>query len=138
VEIARPLGTFCLASVNAFDVNQAFGGTLWTFGTECDFNQTGKWNTWDDLHGMWVPTYVLCDHFQSNTWIHLIWSFERIGNQVHYISLNVAENYYPIDTYFTAEPNWFQEEIDVAFQMDGNFQQQPYNVWLDEVNLKAY
>ena len=25
-----------------------------------------------------------------------------------------------------------EEEIDIAFQMDGNYQQQPYNVWLDK------
>jgi hypothetical protein len=121
-----------------FDVNQAFGGTRWTFGTECDFNQTGKWNVWDDLHGMWMPTFVACDHFPSNTWIHLVWNFERVGNQVHYISLSVADSSYNIDTYYTAEPNWYQEEIDVAFQMDGNYQQQAYDVWLDEVNLNAY
>jgi hypothetical protein len=121
-----------------FDVNQAFGGTRWTFGTECDFNQTGKWNTWDDLNAVWVPTSVPCDHFPSNTWIHLVWTYERVGNQVHYISLSVANNNYTIDKYFTAQPNWYQEEIDFAFQMDGNFQQQPYNVWLDEVKLDAY
>jgi hypothetical protein len=120
-----------------FDVNQAFGGTRWTWGSECDFNQTGKWNIWDDLHGVWVPTSVPCNHFPSNTWIHLVWTLERVGNQVHYISLNVADRNYVIDTYYTAQPKWYQEEIDVAFQVDGNFAQQPYNVWLDQVTLNA-
>jgi hypothetical protein len=27
-----------------FDVNQAFGGTRWTWGSQCDFNQTHHWN----------------------------------------------------------------------------------------------
>jgi len=121
-----------------FDVNQAFGGTRWTFGTECDFNQTGKWNIWDDLNNVWRPTAVPCDHFPSKTWIHLVWNFERVGNQVHYTSVNVAGTEYDVDTYYTAEPNWYEEEIDVAFQIDGNYEQQPYNVWLDEVTLNAY
>jgi hypothetical protein len=60
-----------------------------------------------------------------------------VGNQVHYISLTVGNQTYTIDTYYTAEANWFQEEIDIAFQMDGNYKQQPFNVWLDEVNLLA-
>ena len=60
-----------------------------------------------------------------------------MGNQVHYITLTVADQTYNVDTYFTAQPNWTQEEIDVAFQMDGNFEQEPYSVWLDEVNLLA-
>lgn len=60
------------------------------------------------------------------------------GNQVHYISLTVDDSSYDIDTYYPAQSNWNQEEIDIAFQMDGNFAQQPYDVWLDEVNLNAY
>jgi hypothetical protein len=42
-----------------------------------------------------------------------------------------------VDVYFTAQPKWYQEEIDIAFQMDGNYKQEPYNVWLDKVNLLA-
>lgn len=121
-----------------FDVNQAFGGTRWTFGTQCDFDQTGKWDIWDDFAGLWRPTSVPCNHFPSNTWIHLVWNFERVGNQVHYIDVSVDNNTYTVDTYYTAQPNWFQEEIDIAFQLDGNYKQEPYNVWLDQVSLNAY
>jgi hypothetical protein len=32
-----------------FDVNQAFGGTRWTWGTQCDFDQTHHWDIWDPL-----------------------------------------------------------------------------------------
>jgi hypothetical protein len=120
-----------------FDVNQAFGGTRWTWGTQCDFDQTHHWDIWDPLHGAWMPTSVPCNHFPSNTWIHLVWTLERVGDQVHYISVSVADQTYTVDTYYTAQPNWYQEEIDIAFQMDGNYAQQSYNVWLDEVNLFA-
>jgi hypothetical protein len=120
-----------------FDVNQAFGGTRWTWGTQCDFDQTHEWDIWDPLNEVWRPTSVPCNHFPSNTWVHLIWTLERVGNQVHYISVNVADQDYTVDTYYTAQPNWYQEEIDIAFQMDGNYEQQPYSVWLDEVNLFA-
>jgi hypothetical protein len=60
-----------------------------------------------------------------------------VGNQVHYITVSVAHQTYTLDTDYTAQPNWFQEGIDVAFQMDGNYAQQPCDVWLDEVNLFA-
>ncbi len=121
-----------------FDVNQTFGGTRWTWGTQCDFNQSHLWNIWDPLNGVWRLTDIPCVHFPSNTWIHLVWTLERVGNQVHYISVNVANQNYNVDTYYTAQPNWYQEEIDIAFQMDGNYEQQPYDVWLDEVTLSAY
>lgn len=121
-----------------FDVNQSFGGTRWTWGSQCDFDQTGKWNIWDDLHGVWVPINIPCNHFPSQTWIHLVWHLERVGNQVHYIDLTVGDTTYPVDIFYTVQPNWFQEQINVAFQMDGNFKQQPYNVWLDNVTLDAF
>lgn len=120
-----------------FDVNQGFGNTRWTWGSQCDFNQSHHWNIWDPLHEIWVPIYIPCDHFPSQTWTHLIWRLERVGNQVHYISLTVADQTYSVDIYFDAQPNWSQEEIDIAFQMDGNYRQEPYHVWLDEVNLLA-
>jgi hypothetical protein len=121
-----------------FDVNQAFGGTRWTWGSQCDFDQTGKWTIWNPLDEIWVPTSVPCKHFPSQTWIHLVWTLERVGNQVHYMTLSVAGQEYDVDTYYTAQPDWYQEEVDIAFQLDGNYKQQPYDVWLDEVTLNAY
>lgn len=120
-----------------FDVNQTFGGTRWTWGSECNFNGDQKWDIWNDAVNVWVPTDVPCTHFPSNTWIHLVWMLERVGNQVHYVTLQVNNQTYDVDTYFTAQSNWYADEIDIAFQMDGNYQQQPYNVWLDNVTLNA-
>ncbi|HWR14270.1 MAG TPA: hypothetical protein VN577_05555 [Terriglobales bacterium] len=117
-----------------FDVNQAFNNRRWVFGTECNFRGSGKWDVWDGNLG-WQPTNVPCVPFPANTWIHLVWEFERVDNQVHYISVTVADKKYPLDLYYSNEPVWTMESIDVAFQMDGNFAQQPYNVWLDKVNL---
>jgi hypothetical protein len=60
-----------------------------------------------------------------------------VGNRVHYVTLNVADQEYNVNTYYAALLNWYQEEIDIAFQMDGDYAQQPYSAWLDEVNLLA-
>jgi hypothetical protein len=120
-----------------FDVNQTFGGTRWTWGSECNFDADQKWDIWNDAGNVWVPTNAPCTHFPSNTWIHIIWTLERVGNQVHYISLQVNDQTYDLDTYYTAQSNWYADEIDIAFQMDGNWEQEPYNVWLDNVTLNA-
>jgi hypothetical protein len=119
-----------------FDINQTFGGNRWVWGSECNFNGSGKWDIWNDLTG-WQPTIYDCPPFPANTWIHLVWNVERVGNQVHYISLTVGDQTYNVDTYYPNQPNWTLEEIDVAFQMDGNYKQEPYNVWLDKVQLTA-
>jgi hypothetical protein len=119
-----------------FDLNQTFGGMRWVWGSECNFNGSGKWDIWDNING-WETTSIPCTPFPANTWIHLVWKVERVGNQVHYISLQVADQIYNVDTYYPNTPTWTLEEIDTAFQMDGNFEQEPYNVWLDQVKLTA-
>jgi len=119
-----------------FDVNQTFSNQRWVFGTECNFKADGKWDVWDGVNG-WEPTSVPCRPFPANTWIHLVWQFERVGSQVHYISVSVNDQTYPLDLYKSNEPYWTMEDIDVAFQMDGDYAQQPYNVWLDNVTLTA-
>jgi len=119
-----------------FDINQTFGGNRWVWGSECNFNGSKKWDIWDDVNG-WTPTVFDCKPFPANTWIHLVWNVERVGNQVHYISLTVGDQTYNVDTYFKNQVDWTLEEIDVAFQMDGNYREAPYNVWLDKVNLTA-
>ena len=109
-----------------FDVNQAFGGTRWTWGSECDFNKTVRWNLWDHLHGEWIPTWVDCHHFhrkRGSTWCGH--SSASASECITPASSVVGQNY-PIDTN-TAEPK--SEEIDIPFQIDGNHQQQRYRVW---------
>jgi hypothetical protein len=120
-----------------FDTNQTFGGQRWVWGSECNFKADGVWDIWNDVTG-WQPTPFPCTPFPANTWTHIVWNVERVDNQVHYISLTVGDQVYNVDTYYPNQPDWTLEEIDVAFQMDGDYAQQPYNVWLDEMKLTAY
>jgi len=53
---------------------------------------------------------------------------------VHCTTLNVGDRDCNVTPCYTAQPDWQQEEIDIAFQMDGYHAQEPYSVWLDEVN----
>ena len=121
-----------------FDVNQSFGGSRYTWGSECNFKGTGKWDIWDPQAEKWVPTPVECPAFSANTWHHLLWQLERVKDQVHYISLTVDGQLFPVDVYKNLQPNWNADEIDVAFQMDGDSNQTPYNVWLNEVTLTQW
>lgn len=119
-----------------FDVNQTLGNTRWVFGTECNFKADGKWDVWDGVNG-WQPTTVPCTPFPANTWIHLVWNFERVGQQVHYISVSINDQVFPLNLFFSNQPTWTMQDIDIAFQMDGDFRQDPYNIWLDNVSLTA-
>ena len=130
-----------------FDLNQAFDDTSgtgspqrWTWGSECNFKgeTPGRWDIWDDANSIWRATTVPCDPFPANSWNHLTWNFHREGNQVFYDTLTVNGTVYQVNTAYNNQPGWTLEEIDAAFQMDLDFNADPYNVWLDEVNLTAY
>ncbi|MFL6439112.1 MAG: hypothetical protein ACJ71Q_16155 [Terriglobales bacterium] len=122
-----------------FDVNQNFGNNRWVFGTECNFKDHKTWDVWDGKTG-WVETKVPCTPatFPANSWTHLVWQFERVGNQVHYVSLTVGTQTFSVDMYQNFEAGWVMQDIDVAFQMDIDSAADPYNVWLDRVTLTGY
>src|SRR5215471_8554166 len=121
-----------------FDVNQSFNGTRWVYGTECSYKDTGKWDVWDGSTHKWVTSKVACPQISSTTWHHLIWQFERVNGQVHYISVTLDNQTYPVDMYLGAESNFVGEGVDVAFQLDGDSHQNPYSVWLNEVTLSEW
>lgn len=121
-----------------FDVNQSFNNNRYVWGSECSFKDSGKWDIWDPKNFKWAPTNLPCPVFSANTWHHITWELERSNNQVHYISLTVDGNTMPVDIYKDMQPNYSGTDINVAFQLDGDNAQHPYNVWLDEVTLKAW
>jgi hypothetical protein len=129
-----------VAQALEFDVNQSFGGTRWIFGTECNFKDTHKWDVWDSGKNKWVPSSAPCHPFASKSWNHLVWSFERSGSQVHYISVTVNGTTMPVNLYLAAEKNkdLNGSDLNVAFQLDGDSHQQPYSVWLDRVSLNGW
>jgi|NGEPerStandDraft_6_1074524.scaffolds.fasta_scaffold16561_3 hypothetical protein len=122
-----------------FDTNQTFGGTRWVFGTECNLKGDHVWDVWDGVKG-WIPTKVPCSSLPAKTWNHLVWTFQRVGTHVRYISVELNGTTFPLNLYYSNQANvpWRFEGIDVAFQMDGDYRQDPYNVWLDKVTLSAY
>jgi hypothetical protein len=120
-----------------FDLNQSLGGVRYTWGTECSFKDTGKWDIWNDATEKWEVTKVPCKQV-SKGWHHLVWQFERVGTQVHYVSIALDNTTYTLDLYRNSQPNWDLEELNVAFQMDGDYKQTPYSVWVDNMTLTVY
>ena len=127
-----------LSQALEFDANQSFGGQRFIWGTECNYKDTKRWDIWDPEHSKWIPTTIPCDVPAGSVWHHLVWNFERDTGRVHYISLILDNQTIPVDIWYNSQPNWQMEDIDIAFQMDGDFAQHAYSVWLDKVNLTAW
>ncbi len=118
-----------------FDANQSVGGKKYIFGTECNLKETHTWRVWDTANAKWVSTGVYCPTPVAYKWNHLTWVFQRTSdNKVKFVSvtLNGATTY--INRYYYPKSSSVNE-LNVAFQMDGNKYQTDYNVWLDKVSL---
>lgn len=117
-----------------FDVNQTIDGTRYVWGTECSYRNTGHWQIWDTAGGKWFSTDVACPQVSAKQWHHLVWHLERVGNQAHYIGVTLDGNYMPVEKYF--DPHKYGKQgISVAVQLDGDYRQSPYKLWIDQMSL---
>lgn len=116
-----------------FDVNQSAGGLKYIFGTECNLVNGKGWRVWDTKNKAWITTGASCS-IKANAWNHLTWEFERVGSQTHFIAVTLNGYRQSINRYYYAQSSSVHE-INVAFQMDGNYNQTDYSVWLDKVHL---
>jgi len=121
-----------------FDINQSFNGMRYTWGTECSYRNTGHWDIWNPESEKWETTSVPCPIVSAKTWHHLTWEDERVNGQVHYISVTLDGNVSKVDKYYNPQSNYGGGDVNVAFQMDGDYRQDPYDVWLDNVSLYSW
>jgi hypothetical protein len=133
-----------LSQALEFDVNQSFSnGTRYVWGSECNFKADHAWDVWDGGTKKWIQTALGCPVFPANKWIHFTWNLERVNGKMHYISLVVNGVTHSLNLYMNPETSYIQsgaerQDINVAFQMDGDYRQDPYYVWLDKVSLTAW
>jgi hypothetical protein len=124
-----------LAEALEFDLNQFFNGMGFIWGHECRVAGGNEWDIWDNINQHWVATGIPC-HPVNNSWNHLTIQVQRTSdNQLLYqtITLNGVTN--TVNKYYSpgAAPGWYG--ITVNYQMDGNNQQSPYTVFLDNLTF---
>ena len=113
-------------------------GKRWTWGTECSYRDTGHWDIWNSETLKWEPTDVPCPVVSANEWHHLAWTVERVSGQAHYISVELDGKVTQVDKYYNPQLNYRGDGVNIAFQMDGDYRQDPYSVWLDNVSLSSW
>ena len=128
-----------LAENLEFDIAQFVDDKGFMFGTQCQMQANGSiWGIWDPKNAKWVDTSAPCKP-ASNSWNHVIIKVHRTsGDQLYYdsITLNgvtttLNKTYSP----FSA-PGWWG--VVVNFQLDGDYKQSDYSVYLDELNFDYY
>ncbi len=120
-----------------FDLNQSVGGYKYIFGTQCNSRGTGAWDVWDNINARWVSTGVACPPPPTYKWNHLVWEFERVNGQLHFIAVTLNGQKSYINRYYAPRASG-ASELNVAFQMDTNYAGTSYKVWLDKLTLTAW
>ncbi len=119
-----------------FDVNQSIGGKKYIFGTECSIKSTGTWHVWSSS-AKWQNTGIPCHAPTAYAWHHLVEQFQRVNGMVKFVSITLDGKTSYVNRSYAPQGSSVQE-LNVAFQMDGNSSMTPYSVWLDKVNLTAW
>ena len=124
-----------LAENLEFDIAQFFDNLGLTFGTQCQIVNGQQWAVWDNVNGKWVPTGIPCTPVEKS-WNHLTIQFERTSsNDLKYVSITLNGVTHTLnDTYGPiSAPGW--NGLVVNFQLDGNYKQAPYSVYLDNLSV---
>jgi major membrane immunogen (membrane-anchored lipoprotein) len=121
-----------------FDINQFFNGVGYIWGHECRVAGGHEWDTWDNVNKKWVDTGKACNPL-SNSWNHLTIVVQRTSdNQLLFqsVTLNGVTNSWNIKRPPGSAPGWYG--VTVNWQYDGNKNQDPYTVYLDNLNFTYY
>jgi hypothetical protein len=120
-----------------FDVNQSNGSHKFIFGTECSIKDGHVWEVYDPKGGAWRSTGIYCGMPSGYKWHHIHWELYRDSSKVHYVSFTLdGVKHYVNRSYYARGSS--VNEINVAFQMDGDKYQHDYDTWVDKVSLKYW
>ena len=124
-----------LSEALEFDINQFFGGMGFIFGHQCRIAAGNQWDVWDNSKGAWIPTGIPC-YPNNGQWNHLTLKVHRTSdNHQTYESITLNGQTSTLNWTFNkgSSPDWYG--LTVNFQLDGNYQQDPYKVYLDNLTL---
>ena len=117
-----------------FDINQTDGSRKFIFGTQCNIRNGGVWDVWDTAGAAWRHTGVACTTPSAYTWHHLTWEVYRDATAAHFVAVTVDGVKHYVNMSFNSKPQG-GTELNVAFQMDGDYAQHSYSAWLNFVTL---
>jgi len=123
-------------NANGFSMagHQTLNGKHYRFSTQCSFNK-GIWSVWNTKAGKWQATSLACIRPPANTWTHIVIQAERTpDNREHFLTISVNGQTHNVNQYVDPEVQ-SGNEIGVHLEVDGNFQEAPYNGYWDKVNF---
>ena len=116
-----------------FDNNQSNAIHKFIYGTQCNI-KGGHWDVWGNAAGNWISTGIACGVPTAFVWHHLTWEFQRTSTNVVFVGFTYDGVTHYVNKSYPARSSSVHE-LNVAFQMDGDFAMHAYSTWLDKVSL---
>src|SRR3954463_7246110 len=118
-----------------FDVNQSLNSKKYIFGTQCNIKGGHVWDVYDPYGHAWKHTSISCSTPKAYTWHHVVLEFQRTSTpKVNFVAVTINGTKHYFNKLYAPRTS-SANEINVAFQMDGNGSMTDYSVWLDKVKL---
>jgi len=118
-----------------FDANQSVGGHKYIMGTQCDIKDHKTWDVFDAAGGKWISTGIACPAPSAYAWHHVVLEFQRTSdNRTKFLSVTMDGKKSYINRTYSPKSSSVNE-LNVAFQMDGDRYMTDYSVWLDSVKF---
>lgn len=120
-----------------FDINQFVDGNSYIWGHECRVAGGNEWDIWDNPGQQWHQTGIPCNPV-PNAWNHLVLQVQRTSdNHLLFQSITLNGVTSTLNYYESPTPtNWYG--VTINYQQDGNYQQAPYSIWLDNLNFSYW
>jgi hypothetical protein len=116
-----------------FDNNQSNAVHKFIYGTQCNI-KGNHWDVWGNAAGNWISTGIACSAPTAFVWHHLTWEFQRTSTNVIFVGFTYDGVTHYVNRSYPARSSSVHE-MNVAFQMDGDFAMHAYSTWLDKVTL---
>jgi hypothetical protein len=124
-----------LSQAEEFDINQFFDNLGFVWGHECRIAGGNEWDVWNPVAAKWTPTGIAC-YPNSNSWNHVTLKVQRTSsNQLLYESITLNGVTSNLNWTFSpaSYPGWYG--VTINYQQDGNYKQQSYDIFLDELTF---
>lgn len=122
-----------VAQALEFDNNQSNAVHKFIYGTQCNI-KGGHWDVWGNAAGNWISTGIACSAPTAFVWHHLTWEFQRTSTNVIFVGFTYDGVTHYVNRSYPARSSTVHE-MNVAFQMDGDYAMHAYSTWLDKVTL---
>ncbi len=124
------------SQVLEFDINLFLDGKSLLWGHQCRIAGGHEWDIWDNTNKDWIGTGIPCNP-TNNAWNHVSLQVQRTADdQLIYQSITLNGVTSVLNRHYnpaTAPSGWYG--ITLNFQMDGDYKQTPYTVFLDNLNF---